>query len=79
MSDTAGYTTSDLHLAAFLRVSGLRLRDVRLNGGSRAVFVFEDAPERAGLVAQYRNQEGSVEPVRYVEVWKSLKAQIGTY
>ncbi len=80
MNDTHTYNTSDLHLAAFLRVAGLRLLDVQSsNGKGRATFIFADSTERERLVLSYRNQQASVEPMRYVEVWKSLKAQAGAY
>ena len=77
MSNTA-YRTSDLHLAAFLKISGLRLIDV-LPDGRRAIFVFQDGPDRQKLVLQFMNQQGQVEPVQFVEAWKSLKALAGGY
>ena len=77
MSNTA-YRTADLHLAAFLKISGLRLIDV-LPNARRATFVFQDGPDRQRLVLKFLNQQGQVEPVRFVEAWKSLKALAGGY
>lgn len=77
MNNTA-YRTSDLHLATFLKISGLRLIDV-LPSGRRAIFVFEDGADRQKLVLRFINQQGQVEPVRFVEAWKSLKALAGGY
>lgn len=72
------YSTSDLHLAAFLKISGLRLIDIVPNE-RRATFVFENAPDRQKLVLRFMNQEGQVEPVQFVEAWKSLKALASGY
>lgn len=77
MSDKR-YSTSDIHLATFLKVSGLRLIDI-LPNGRRATFVFEDSPNRQQLILRFTNQEGQVEPVHFVEAWKSLKALAGGY
>jgi len=77
MSNT-GYRTADLHLAAYLRISGLRLIDV-VPDARRATFVFQDSPDRQRLVLRFMNQEGQVEPVQFVEAWKSLKALAGGY
>ena len=75
----ATYSTSDLHLSAFLKISGLRLVDILNNGTRRATFVFEDSPDRQKLVLRFMNQEGQVEPVQFVEAWKSLKALASGY
>ena len=75
----SSYSTSDLHLATFLKISGLRLINILHNGSRRATFVFEDSPDRQKLVLRFMNQEGQVEPVRFVETWKSLKALAGGY
>ena len=77
MSNIA-YRTTDLHLATFLKISGLPLIDV-LTNGRRATFVFQDGPDRQRLVLQFINQQGKVEPVQFVEAWKSLKALASGY
>lgn len=68
------YETKDLYLAAFLRAKSFRLRDVKRNGTREAVFVFEDRPDREALLLAYYNNEGSIEPLAYVNAWKDLKA-----
>jgi len=73
------YLTFDLHLATFLKISGVRLIDILHNDSRRATFVFEDSPDRQKLVLRFMNQEGQVEPVQFVEAWKSLKALASGY
>jgi len=72
------YSTADLHLATYLKISGLSLINV-VPHARRATFVFQDGPDRQRLVLQFLNQQGQVEPVRFVEAWKSLKALAGGY
>jgi len=48
------YSTNDLWLSAFLKAKGLKI--IRVEGNNRrAVFVFEDTPERKDLIEEFYN------------------------
>ena len=48
------YTTTDLWLSAFLKAKGLKL--IRILGENRrAIFVFEDTPNRKALIEEFYN------------------------
>lgn len=52
------YSTSDLWLSAFLKAKGLKI--IRIEGNNRrAVFVFEDSPDRKALIEEFYNN-GSI-------------------
>ena len=48
------YTTTDLWLSAFLKAKGLKLIRV-LGENRRAIFVFEDTPDRKTLIEEFYN------------------------
>ena len=68
------YESRDLFLAAYLKAKGYPIREVRRNGNRKAVFVFEDRPERELEILDYYNGRGSIQPLAYVNAWKDLKA-----
>jgi len=49
-----GYSTSDFWVASFLKVKGFRILNVRREAG-RSVFIFEDRPDREGLLRDFYN------------------------
>jgi len=68
------YSTFDLWQAALLKVKGFDLLGVQVNGNGRALFEFEDRPEREQLLIDFVNRKLSVEPLGFVDAMKSLKA-----
>jgi hypothetical protein len=52
--NTSTYTTTDLWLSAFLKAKGLKLIRV-LGENRRAIFVFEDTPDRKTLIEEFYN------------------------
>ena len=68
------YKTNDLWQAALLRVKGFTLLAVRTNGNGRALFEFEDRPEREQVLLDFVNRRLLVEPLGLVDAMKSLKA-----
>ncbi len=68
------YKTYDLWQATILKIKGFTLLAVHINGNSRALFEFEDRPEREQLLLDFVNRKLSVEPLGFVDAMKSLKA-----
>jgi len=68
------YKTSDLWQGSLLRVKGFTLLAVHTNGNGRALFEFEDKPEREQLLIDFVNRKLSVEPLSFIDGMKSLKA-----
>ena len=69
------FETTDFYLACYLRCTGHRMADLRRDG-RRAVFAFEDWPERRQAVLAFFNHEGSVPPLAFVTAIKDMKALI---
>lgn len=65
------YTTSDLYLAAFLRLKGNKML-VEKNK-SKAIFVFEKNDGLMVLINDYLNESGSCSPLLYTNSIKNLK------
>lgn len=70
------YRTSDLSLAAYLRVKGFNLSGIRRISNSKASFEFENSRDREEEVLQFFNRNRVVEPLAYWESVKILKAMI---
>ena len=67
------FSTSDIALSAVLKISEFKLLRVNRDG-SKAVFVFEDRPERPDTVMKFVNRELMVEPLRFMEEVRNLKS-----
>lgn len=65
------YTTSDLYLAAFLKLKGHKMT-VEKNR-NKAVFNFEKNESFSQNVNDYLNEVGSCEPLLYTNSIKNLK------
>ncbi|HEV8662470.1 MAG TPA: hypothetical protein VGT06_04900 [Candidatus Methylomirabilis sp.] len=64
---------ADLTLSSFLRHLGHKLVAIQRDG-NRAVFVFAVTPALEADVLRFYNGEGSVEPLSFSELVRSLKA-----
>jgi Domain of unknown function (DUF5659) len=73
MSADEFYKTSDLALASYLKLNGLSLTDIEFAGGSKAMFVFLDTEDRQKLLMEFYNHQGSIDPLDFLNVFKSLK------
>lgn len=71
---TSIHSTSDLSIALFLRMWGLKLIGVRSVGPGTARFVFEDTKDRPDLIMQFVNHESRCDPAAYIQTFKGLKA-----
>jgi len=65
------YTTSDLYLAAFLKLKGNKM-SVEKNR-NKAIFIFDRSEELNNLITDYLSGEGSCEPLLYANSVKNLK------
>ena len=70
------YCTSDLSLAAYLRVKGFHLSGIRRISYNKASFEFEDSRDLSDQVLRFFNGKCLVPPLKYWETVKSLKAMI---
>jgi hypothetical protein len=71
MEQETNYKTSDLYLAAFLKLKGFKM-SVEKNK-NKAIFIFEKTDELTVLVNDYLNEGGSCEPLLYTNSIKNLK------
>ena len=67
------FSTTDLSLAAYLKVKGFRLLKVDRNDNGKGLFVFEDRSNREELILVFLNQDARVEPISYIETQRNLK------
>lgn len=65
------YVTSDLYLAAYLRVKNFKCRLIK--DGSKSKFIFESSVELVLFVDEYLGENGSCEPLAYTNAIKNLK------
>jgi len=65
------YSTSDLYLAAFLKLKGYKM-SVEKNR-NKANFIFEVDELLNDLIVNYLNGEGNCEPLLYANSIKNLK------
>jgi len=71
MEQETNYKTSDLYLAAFLKLKGFKM-SVEKNR-NKAIFTFEKTDELVVLVNDYLNEDGSCQPLLYTNSIKNLK------
>ena len=71
MSEIKIYKTTDLYLAAFLKLKGKKL-SVEKNKG-KAIFSFEENDVLTKLVNDYLIEEGTCNPLSYTNSIKNLK------
>lgn len=71
MEQETNYKTSDLYLAAFLKLKGFKM-SVEKNR-NKAIFTFEKTDELIVLVNDYLNEGGSCSPLLYTNSIKNLK------
>lgn len=65
------YLTSDLYLAAYLRLKGYKL-EVEKNG-KKVTFCFPKGEEVNNSVIEYLNEGGNCSPLKYANSVKNLK------
>ena len=71
MEQNLRYTTSDMYLAAYLKLKGCKMTVEKIK--SKAIFVFEKTEELTEYVNEYLNEGGSCEPLLYTNSIKNLK------
>ena len=71
MKETKNYKTSDLYLAAFLKLNNQKLKVEKTSG--KAAFLFEETDELLKLVNDYLTEEGTCNPLSYTNSIKNLK------
>jgi len=71
MEQETNYKTSDLYLAAFLKLKGFKM-SVEKNR-NKAIFIFEKTDELVVLINDYLNEGGSCQPLLYSNSIKNLK------
>ena len=71
MEEESKYKTSDLYLAAFLKLKGYKM-SVEKNR-NKAFFSFEIDSDLNDLIVDYLNGEGNCEPLLYANSIKNLK------
>lgn len=71
MEQETNYKTSDLYLAAFLKLKGFKM-SVEKNR-NKAIFIFDKTDELVVLVNDYLNEGGSCQPLLYTNSIKNLK------
>jgi hypothetical protein len=69
--ENSKYSTSDLYLAAFLKLKGYKM-SVEKNR-NKASFIFEVDDLLNDLIVDYLNGEGNCEPLLYANSIKNLK------
>jgi hypothetical protein len=69
------FKTTDIYLAAYLRLQGFEVLDIRPNGGKKD-FVFPDSGEREQATLDFYNQAESsqVTASSFVDSYKAVKA-----
>jgi len=72
VNEGSTYATTDFYLASFLKAIGLRLLETDRQG-RRVTFIFEDRPDRKGLVQVFYN-DGEVKVNAFVHAIQDLKA-----
>jgi hypothetical protein len=71
MSETKTYDTSDLYLAAFLKLKGQKF--VVEKNKNKVIFKFNESDELNKFVTEYLTESGSCEPLLYTNSIKNLK------
>ncbi len=70
------FETSDLYLSAALKIHGFRLVDLRKNGNSRGIFIFEDQENRERYVKDYFSGELTGSLKAFSNAWSDLKSMV---
>jgi hypothetical protein len=65
------YSTSDLYLAAYLKLKGNKMSVEKIK--NKALFCFEKSDELVISVNDYLSEGGSCEPLLYTNAIKNLK------
>jgi len=68
---TEDYITSDLYLAAFLKLKGYKIKIEKTK--NKVNFKFNKTPELEVMVNDYLMESGSCEPLLYANSVKNLK------
>lgn len=68
---TEDYITSDLYLAAFLKLKGHKIKIEKTK--NKVNFKFNKTPELEVMVSDYLMESGSCEPLLYANSVKNLK------
>ncbi len=71
MSEVKTYNTSDLYLAAFLKLKGQKFGVEKIK--NKVVFKFNTSEELNKFVSEYLTESGSCEPLLYTNSIKNLK------
>lgn len=69
------YSTSDILLAAYLRLQGYNMVGIERKNG-RGFFIFEDKPNRESKVMDFFNKKTRVESIALLDEVKTLKAMV---
>lgn len=69
----AVYKTTDIVLAAYLKISGCKMTEIEKHG-QKGTFVFKDVPEN--LISTYDLGEALVEPVAFNNAIKQLTTSV---
>jgi hypothetical protein len=67
------FETTDFYLACYLRCIGYDLAGLRREG-QRAIFVFQDRPERPSDLMAFFGNKVQVKPLHFVSAIKDMKA-----
>ena len=70
------FETDSFQLAAFLLSKSCRLIRLDKTNPRRAMFIFEEGPERRELTSLFLAHEAEVEPHRYFSAQKDLKQML---
>lgn len=68
------FKTSDLYLAAALKVSGFRLLNIQKNNTGKGTFFFEDRDDRTKFVKDYFGGEIQGSLKAFASAWGDLKS-----
>jgi hypothetical protein len=71
MSEVKTYNTSDLYLAAFLKLKGQKFEVEKIK--NKVIFKFNTSEELNKFVSDYLTESGSCEPLLYTNSIKNLK------
>ncbi len=70
------FETSDLYLAAALKLSGFRLVDLKTDGRGKGIFVFLDREDRPRFVKNYFSGELTGSLKSFSNAWSDLKSLV---
>jgi hypothetical protein len=76
MKDEGTFQTSDLYLAAALKLSGFKLLDLEKSENGRGTFIFQDRPDRTRWVRSYFSGDLQGSLKLFSSAWADLKALV---